>query len=427
MSFLPKLFTPSVPLPEYLIGLVLLLYPALLFLVQGAMNGSLFLLVILSIWFIVAHRNDHALYFDRTGILFAVAMSSGLLVILASQLYHDDLSGRYFDSSARFLLAIPVLLALRQVNLKILNFVQYVFPIGAISALAAVMAVNPSVRSSASISYMNHIHLGDLALLLGFLSVLSIDWVKKDGIALKLLKISGLIAGMIVSIFSSARGGWIAVPMFVGVYIYFGISKIYFKNTGITFLVIALTSLLAYLFIDPIHQRLWMIYSDLSAFSGGHTDTSIGIRLQLWGAALHLIAENPLLGVGADGFGQAMDSLSASGFITPVAAKMGKGEVHNEILAQTVRFGVLGLFSILAVYFVPFYLFVRAAKAGNQQQAGAAMLGMCVTLGFFIFGLTVETFNLKMTAAFYALTVAVLLAMATHQGNSDPENRGQHA
>ena len=42
------------------------------------------------------------------------------------------------------------------------------------------------------------------------------------------------------------------------------------------------------------------------------------------------------------------------------------------------------------------------------------MMGMSVTLGFFVFGLTVETFDLKMTAAFYSLTVAVLLAITTH-------------
>jgi O-antigen ligase len=159
---------------------------------------------------------------------------------------------------------------------------------------------------------------------------------------------------------------------------------------------------------------LWLIYSDIFQFGSGNVDTSIGVRLQLWKAAIHLIAENPIFGVGADGFARAMDGMSASGFITPTAAEYGKGEVHNEILAQTVRFGVFGLASILAIYFVPFYLFLRVAKKGNQHQIGAAMMGMCVTLGFFVFGLTVETFDLKMTAAFYSLTVTVLLAIATH-------------
>jgi O-antigen ligase len=46
-------------------------------------------------------------------------------------------------------------------------------------------------------------------------------------------------------------------------------------------------------------------------------------------------------------------------------------------------------------------------------------MGICVTLGFFVFGLTVETFDLKMTAAFYSLTVAALLAIATHHGSQE--------
>ena len=179
-------------------------------------------------------------------------------------------------------------------------------------------------------------------------------------------------------------------------------------------LLIGVVGLLGYFFIEPIHQRLWMIYSDLSLFSGGNADTSIGVRLQLWKAAFHLIAENPVFGVGAAGFGRAMDGLSASGLITPIAAGLGKGEVHNEILAHTVRFGIFGLASIMAVYFVPFVIFLRAARSKVHQQNVAAMMGMSVTLGFFVFGLTVETFDLKMTAAFYSLTVAVLLAIATH-------------
>jgi len=262
---------------------------------------------------------------------------------------------------------------------------------------------------------MNHIHLGDLALMVGVLSGLSINWIQKDGLGVKLLKVAGLIAGLTVSVLSSARGGWIAIPVFIAVYIYFRIRGKLVNKVALAMLTIGMAGLLGYFFVDPIRQRMWMIYSDLSLFTAGNADTSIGIRLQLWRAAFHLIAENPVFGVGADGFGRAMDTLSASGFITPIAADLGKGEVHNEILANTVRFGIFGLLSILAIYFVPFYLFLRAVKSGTHQQKGAGMMGMCLTLGFFLFGLTVETFDLKMTAAFYSLTVAVLLAAATHK------------
>lgn len=415
MQSLPKLFKPSMAMVESLLRIILLIYPILLFLIRGGMNGSLFLITVISLWLLIAERKTNNNPFDRTCVAFSAAMSSGLIVILISQLYHQDLSARYFDSSARFLLAVPIVLALRNVQMKTLSVIQYGFPLGAITALLAVLAADPTVSYNAATYYLNHIHLGDLALLLGFLSVFSIDWTEKDRFAVKLLKVLGLITGLTVSVLSSARGGWIAIPVFIAVYIYIRTKGNFLKKVALATLLLGVIGLLGYLLVDPIHQRLWMIYSDLTVFSSGNVDTSIGVRLQLWKAAFHLIAENPFLGVGADGFGQAMDALSASGFITPVAAGLGKGEVHNEILAQTVRFGIFGLCSILAIYFVPFFLFLRAAKSGTHQQNGAAMMGMCVTLGFFVFGLTVETFDLKMTAAFYGLTVAVLLAVAIHK------------
>lgn len=398
---------------EYIFGAILLCYPALLFLVRGGMNGALFLLTILSLFMLIS-RKAYKSNFDSADIYFSIAMASGLVVIFVSQLYHHDLISRYFDSDARFLLAIPVLLALRHINIRMLSIMQYAFPLGAIAAFAAVMLTNPHVRTAASTSYMNHIHLGDLALLLGLLSIFSVNWIQKDHPVVKLLKILGLIAGLTVSALSSARGGWAAIPVLVFVFIYFRTNGKLFNKILLAMLLIGAVGLLGYFFIEPIRQRLWMIYSDLSLFSGGNADTSIGVRLQLWKAAFHLIAENPVFGVGAAGFGRAMDGLSASGLITPIAAGLGKGEVHNEILAHTVRFGIFGLASIMAVYFVPFVIFLRAARSKIHQQNVAAMMGMSVTLGFFVFGLTVETFDLKMTAAFYSLTVAVLLAIATH-------------
>ena len=181
---------------------------------------------------LIFHADDNSLYLlisrkayknnlDRADSYFSIAMASGLIAIFVSQLYHHDLIARYFDSDARFLLAIPVLLALRHINIRILSIMQYAFPLGAIAALTAVLVTNSGVRTDASTSFMNHIHLGDMALLLGFLSLFSVNWTGRDHLLVKLLKILGLIAGLAVSVLSSARGGWIAIPVFVFVFIYF--------------------------------------------------------------------------------------------------------------------------------------------------------------------------------------------------------------
>lgn len=407
---------------DYLVGSILLCYPALLFLIRGGMNGSLFLLAAIAVLVLVQDKGN-IISIDRQDWAFAAAMSSGLIAILVSQLYNHDLTARYFDSAARFLLAIPVLLALRHVKVNTPFVLQFAFPLGAIAAFVAVMMKNPAVRYSASTSYMNHIHLGDLALMLGCLSLLSLNWIQRDHLMIKALKVMGLIAGLVVSVLSSARGGWIAIPVFIAIFVHFRIKGKLLNKIALATVLVGMIGLLGYFFVDAIRQRVWMVYSDLHLYiTGADINTSIGVRLQLWQAAFHLIAEHPFFGVGADGFGRAMDVLSASGFVTPIAAELGKGEVHNEILANTVRFGIFGLLSIMAVYFVPFFLFLRAAKSADHQKIRAAMMGMCLTLGFFIFGLTVETFDLKMTAAFYSLTAATLLAAATRQSSAGESN-----
>lgn len=429
MKSLSRHFPSSLLLEEFLLGLLLLLYPAALFVVPGGMNGALFLVAAISLALLVMRRKAGNVYFDDVAGPFCIVMGSGMLVVFISQLYHHDLSGRYFDSDARFLLAIPVLLALRQLNMKALSVLQYAFPVGAIAALSMVLITNPEVKNFASTSFLNHIHLGDMALLLGVLSVLSINWFKRDAITTKALKIAGLLAGLAVSVLSSARGGWAAIPVVVVIFVYVHNREKFFSKLAIALLAISITALLVYFSVEPIRQRIEMIYSDLTAYSAGMLDTSVGIRIQLWKAAAHMIADNPLLGVGADGFGQAMDGLSASGVITPEAAAYGKGEVHNEILAQTVRFGVFGLCFILALYFVPFYLFLKAVKSvADHPRKVAAMLGMSVTLGFFVFGLTVETFDLKLTAAFYSLTVTALLAVSynRHRETIHADKGNQH-
>lgn len=60
-----------------------------------------------------------------------------------------------------------------------------------------------------------------MALLLGFLSLFSVNWIRMDHPIVKLLKIIGLIAGLSISVLSGARGGWVAIPVFVFVFIYF--------------------------------------------------------------------------------------------------------------------------------------------------------------------------------------------------------------
>jgi O-antigen ligase len=93
---------------------------------------------------------------------------------------------------------------------------------------------------------------------------------------------------------------------------------------------------------------------------------------------------------------------------------------HNELIATTVRSGLLGGTAILLVFVVPLIIFVRQISNSALSKSHAAALGTCLVLIVSISSLTIETFGLKFASSFYALMVAMLLSQTLrvdHAGN----------
>lgn len=403
------------PFRLLIISTILLCYPILLFTIKGGMNTLFFLLVALSLFTIFKQGRVHPKYFDGNAVAFVLAMSSGIVAIFLSQAYHGEFNPHPYDAASRLLLAIPIYLALRNSNTRTLSSFQYGLPLGAIAALLVVwlMQGHYIATERASTAFMHPIFFGDLALMLGFLSLFSINWLNQDSKSVIALKTFGCLAGIYVSVLSESRGGWITIPIFLTMWLVLQNRKRHFIKLSYAFPLLLLSLLASYYFVDIVQQRIDQIFYDLADFSNGQADTSVGQRLQLWKAALYLYGNNPVFGVGPDGFANSMTALSQTGFITQEAAQLGRGEVHSQILANLVELGIPGLLSILSIYFVPLFIFMNSAKSGISTRRTAGIMGVCLTLGFFIFGLTVETFNIKMIVSFYSLTLAVLLATAT--------------
>ena len=405
----------NIPVINRIVMLTLLGYPILLLTVPGGMNGSQFLLVIISLFFLF--RRTKLLttrLWDSYSISFALAMVSPMLAVFLSEAYHGAFSAPPFDGPSRFFLAIPVFLALRRMDIRTITIFQYGLPLGALSALFAAMIAWPNWEAN-NLYFVNSIHFGDLALMLGFLSLFSINWERPDPIPVFIFKIFSFLVAVYISVQSDARGGWVAFPILFFIWWMSQNTKNSWPKRIGAISFILLIALVGYELIGIIQHRMDLIYKDLADFQQGNKDTSIGIRFQLWHAACYLFAEHPVFGVGPNGFAQMMTPLSNSGMLTPTAASYGRGEVHNEILAKASQLGIFGLISILSVYAIPLIIFIRATRSSISQERSAAFMGICLVTGFFIFGLTVEIFNLKMTVAFYSLTVAVLLAAATHK------------
>jgi O-antigen ligase len=398
-----------------LISTTLFLFPIALLSLQGGSNFLFFILVIISIVSLCKSGNTiwHEQW-DAYAIVLGLALASPVLAVLISQIAHASFSLSPYDGPARFLLALPIYIVLRNIKNQVLTSMQYGFPVGAILALFLFLVdkhyFDPSRPGS---NFLNPIHFGDLALMLGFLSLFCINMERKDRPLIFILKAAGFMAGVFLSLRSGSRGGWVAVPVLCFFWIILNSHKVSLLNWLLAIFLLALVMIASYLYIDVIHLRVQEIYYDLYALEHGNKDTSIGIRLQLWKAAIYLFKENPFFGLGPEGFKTIMLPLSKSGMLTPMAAELGRGEVHNDLLARATELGVFGVLSLLSLFLVPFFIFIRANKSDSRIKKKAAVLGICLITGFFVFGLTVEIFSLKMTLTFYSLTLTVLLAMAT--------------
>ncbi|MGD7473936.1 O-antigen ligase family protein, partial [Ralstonia pseudosolanacearum] len=291
------------------------------------------------------------------------------------------------------------------------------FAAGALAALGVgLWAARDWGEGRMGSAFLNPIHFGDIALILGVLSALSINWWRKDPLAVRLLKVGGLLAGLVASLLTGSRGGWVALPFIL---LLVAVARGRDKPARWRVLVPAVAVLgvaVLYAVSGTIHERIHMVWVDLAQYAQGQKDTSIGIRLQIYQAALMLIPKHPIFGLGPGGFADSLQALVDAGRMSATAAQLGRGEAHNQLLAYTANFGLVGGLSIVAIHLVPGLLCWRCLKATAAPMRRAALMGAVFALAFFVFGLTVEIFTLKMTASFYAAVIASLAGIASHTG-----------
>ncbi len=377
--------------------------PALLVGVHREVNVVFFVLLLLLAPGIFTQAASRPRWFW----LYASAMAGPTAAILLSQAANGDWAWPAYDAASRFLFAVPLFLALRELPASSLRMLRPGVVVGAIlAALMVLVAPHPYGEGRVTGGFLNPIYFGDFSVDLAVLVAFGIDWNRHEPDKMRLLGWLATGAAIYASARTGSRGGWLAL-LVVMPWLAAGRQAARTRGRGLGALLLAggFACLL-----PEVRARMAEVYGNLAAFAHGNADTSIGIRLQLWRYALHLYATHPLFGIGADGWRRALPRGVAEGWLTPRAAHVGRGEVHNEWLGWAVRDGIFGVGGLFAVYVVPFALFWRRLRCGDGDRA--ARMGMALIGAQVVCGLSVETFDLTMTTAFYALVVAVLLAAA---------------
>ncbi|SJN12171.1 O-antigen ligase [Halomonas citrativorans] len=351
----------------------------------------------------------------------AALSSYGLVVGMFSLL---ELSTRELDRPVRFLLAVPVLLLILRVPPR-LSWLWSGIAVGAIGAgtLAAWQKLIEDVGRADG--FLHPIQFGNLSMLLGVLCLAGLGWaaVQRFRYTWMALLLTGALCGMLGSLFSGSRGGWVGLPI-IGLVLYRSYGHCFSVRVKLS-MVGFVTLLLAALYMLPevgLQKRVHEAVSDISSYvTGEERDTSLGLRFEMWQGATQLIAERPLLGWGEAGYQAAMHKLGEEGDISLAASTF--DHAHNDIIDAFAKRGVFGVAALLCLYLVPLRMFASGLQHSNLEIRALAVAGTLLSVAYIDFGLSQTFFAHNSGAMFYAFWLAVLWGVYSAQSRATRDER----
>ena len=297
----------------------------------------------------VLKKEDRVLFW--TFFIFSISMFFAAYVDVGGAMRDLDLPSRY-------LLALPVMFLLL-IGLNQKEWLWYGVICGPIIALFVALYDLLVLGDSRAHGWEHPILFGNIAMLLGFLSFsAAIYFFSQKNFYLLSFALIGGVCGVAVSVLSGTRGGWVAVPLLL-FFLFWECRDLLSKKTLKMVSAIICTSIFLLVAIPQtgVQTRAGQAVENITSYINGETDTSVGLRFEMWKAAIYMFKESPLLGVGGSQAKNIRKELAEKGYISVNAVDF--STAHNEYLEALAERGIVGLVFLLGLYLIPLKLFLR--------------------------------------------------------------------
>jgi O-antigen ligase len=320
---------------------------------------------------------------------------------------------RQLDNPSRIIFFLPILFLLIdfRFNFKVL---LYAIPLGALSAGLVAIYQRIYLGNPMAFTHIMHIQGGDISMSLGLFSVCTgIYWYQIKNNNMVAFSFICALFGILGSILSTARGGWVGVPFIILLILYVhrkSLSRRFFMTT-LSVVILAVSSTVVFNQQTRILERLDSAYSEVvNYFEQNNGSTSVGARFDMWKSALIAIEDKPILGWGIDGITELRKQQSEQGIISEYAG--GFNHAHNQFLDDASKRGLLGLGALMAIFFVPLSFFSRTLHHANGNLAlrYVALMGIVHVLSVMSYGLSQAFFAHNSGNTFYFFLIIVLYA-----------------
>lgn len=358
-------------------GLLILLFPALLIAVPNGGAGILVLLLLVSIIGLIKNRVVIPLHPNERYFLYVIGL---FLLVYAFNIWFFRLKISEFDNPSRFLVLLPVFFYLRKTRLS-LNYLILSLFFGTLSCVVFAIYQKYFLFFPQPHGILGITTFGGISITLALMS-LSIALLTSSKL-LKSLMLLSFFFGLSASIMNQTRGAWLTLPACLFVLLLINPLN-WKKQSRVVLGIVFLSSLSAVYFLPVVQSRVDLAINEfINYFSKGYVHTSVGARLGMWRAAAIAIFENPVLGVGEGNFRQTVQQLIDAERVAPIPAHL--TYAHNEFVSATLYRGILGLFTLLLIFFLPLTNFSKSIKSAPDDKkilmlSGIMLIISCLTL-----------------------------------------------
>ena len=346
--------------------LSLFLFFTLLFVLPKGYNYGATLLLVASVVFLFYSLYKKVGLFqilDKNKPIFMSVTFYFLVSLLFIFFYGEKI--RLIDNPFRAFLFLSVIIFLSYSKLKF-DLLLYIIPLGSFIAGVVALYQYYILHLPSAFWEQMKIQSGDIAMSLGLFSfIVSLYFIDINKSKFTLLSTVAGLFGVLASVLSFARGGWVGIPLIFFVVLYIYKNKISKKLVGVIGLSIFMGGVLLSnnaQFMD----RVLSVKSALTSYSNGVKDGSIGARLDMWKMGIDAFLEHPISGWNLKELENYKKELAEKGVVSPEFIQY--THFHNQFIDDTAKKGLLGGISLLGVFLIPLYFFYKKQRSYKESK-----------------------------------------------------------
>lgn len=348
---------------ERLVYLLIFLFPIAGMSVRHWLSNIFIALILISL--VMLRKAREPLLKEEKVFLWIIAAFFSMFIISALANGWGELQTRNLGTQIRFLFAIPLYLLVRRYPDCTLWLLSGSVLGGLFLFGQAYIDVMIDGRATAWGIYSKNI-IGPFAVLIAFWSMYYV-WLKRGQYhwGVLLFIVCAVLAAFAAAGLSGSRGAYVGF-LVTGLF-----SIMFFTRPRWMFaaiVAIGITGSIFYQNMDIVKQGIDTAVSEVQQYvqaqnpaTDSSATTSTGIRLEMMRASLLFIQDNPVLGFGTGNYKAYAEVYVNTGKVN-AAIIDGHGYPHNVFLEQATSKGLLGLATLLLLFYYPVYIFIKGYK-----------------------------------------------------------------